>query len=239
MNKLYQYSVISALMEGVAGKGLPLSSLLARGDHGIGTFRTMLGELIVVDGKAYQMLFGRDSARGLGQGRHRALRHDHPVPAQERHKIHPRQQGELGAMIASLFLTGRNSFVAFRIDGAFRSVQVRTVSGQSHPKEGLGELAARQPVHSLTHTRGTVVGFRSPAFLQGVSVAGLHMHFIDEKRERGGHVLSLETEGDVTIRAADVSRSVLDLPRDDTEYNDATIKVDLAAIEAAEGLLHV
>lgn len=235
MNKLYQYSVISALMEGVAGKGLPLSSLLARGDHGIGTFRTMLGELIVVDGKAYQMLSD-------GTAREASAKVD-TVPFAMITRFRPKSaikstlanKGELGAMISSLFLTGRNSFVAFRIDGAFRSVQVRTVSGQSHPKEGLGELAARQPVHSLTHTRGTVVGFRSPAFLQGVSVAGLHMHFIDEKRERGGHVLSLETEGDVTIRAADVSRSVLDLPRDDTEYNDATIKVDLAAIEAAEG----
>lgn len=55
-NELYQYSLALGLMDGVADKGLPISEYLKHGDHGLGTFRFMNGEMIVVDGEAYQML---------------------------------------------------------------------------------------------------------------------------------------------------------------------------------------
>lgn len=55
-NELYQYSLALSLMDGVADKGLPISEYLKHGDHGLGTFRFMNGEMIVLDGQAYQML---------------------------------------------------------------------------------------------------------------------------------------------------------------------------------------
>lgn len=55
-NELYQYSLALGLMDGVADKGLPISDYLQHGDHGLGTFRFMNGEMIVLDGEAYQML---------------------------------------------------------------------------------------------------------------------------------------------------------------------------------------
>lgn len=55
-NEMYQYSLALGLMDGVADKGLPISEFLKHGDHGLGTFRYMNGEMIVLNGKAYQML---------------------------------------------------------------------------------------------------------------------------------------------------------------------------------------
>lgn len=55
-NEFYQYSLALSLMDGVAEKGLPISEYLTHGDHGIGTFRHINGEMIVLDGKAFQML---------------------------------------------------------------------------------------------------------------------------------------------------------------------------------------
>lgn len=55
-NELFQYSLALGLMDGIADKGLPISEFLKHGDHGLGTFRFMNGEMIVIDGKAYQML---------------------------------------------------------------------------------------------------------------------------------------------------------------------------------------
>lgn len=55
-NELFQYSLALGLMDGVADKGLPISEFLKHGDHGLGTFRFMNGEMIVIDGKAFQML---------------------------------------------------------------------------------------------------------------------------------------------------------------------------------------
>lgn len=54
-NELYQFSVVSALMDGVADQGLELGKLMKHGDLGLGTFRHMQGELIIVDGDVYQM----------------------------------------------------------------------------------------------------------------------------------------------------------------------------------------
>lgn len=55
-NELFQYSLALSLMDGVADQGLPISEFLKHGNHGLGTFRHMNGEMIVLDGKAYQML---------------------------------------------------------------------------------------------------------------------------------------------------------------------------------------
>jgi alpha-acetolactate decarboxylase len=55
INELYQYSIMSALMDGVASHGIPFADVLAHGDLGLGTFKNMDGEMILVDGKVYQM----------------------------------------------------------------------------------------------------------------------------------------------------------------------------------------
>lgn len=54
-NELYQYSTGDALMAGIAAHGLPISDLLSHGNHGLGTFKYLVGEMIVLDGIVYQM----------------------------------------------------------------------------------------------------------------------------------------------------------------------------------------
>jgi acetolactate decarboxylase len=36
------------------------------------------------------------------------------------------------------------------------------------------------------------VGFRTPVYQQGISVPGCHVHFIDDTRTRGGHVVDFQ-----------------------------------------------
>ncbi len=52
--KLFQYNTLSALFAGLYGGTLKIKDLLQYGDHGIGTLNAIDGELIVIDGKAYQ-----------------------------------------------------------------------------------------------------------------------------------------------------------------------------------------
>ena len=52
--KLFQYNTLSALMAGLYGGTLTIGELLEHGDLGIGTLDSIDGELIVLDGKAYQ-----------------------------------------------------------------------------------------------------------------------------------------------------------------------------------------
>ncbi|MGA2401485.1 MAG: acetolactate decarboxylase, partial [Syntrophobacteraceae bacterium] len=37
---------------------------------------------------------------------------------------------------------------------------------------------------------GTLAGFYTPAFLGSLNVPGLHLHFLSEDLQRGGHLLS-------------------------------------------------
>jgi acetolactate decarboxylase len=61
-------------------------------------------------------------------------------------------------------------------------------------------------------TPGDLVGFRTPEFEQGISVAGYHLHFLNETRNRGGHALDFElASGRIEISTS--SELHLSLPR--------------------------
>ena len=48
---------------------------------------------------------------------------------------------------------------------------------------------AKQSIFPLQNVRGTFVGFRSPAFVNGINQSGYHFHFISDDKRSGGHVL--------------------------------------------------
>ena len=92
----------------------------------------------------------------------------------------------------------------------------------------------RQTTHTFEGVKGTIVGFRCPEYVMGVNVAGDHFHFIAEDRQRGGRILSFKTDGDVEIRAAQMSKFHLELPTEDDEFNDAELKLQAQDIKAVE-----
>ncbi|KAL1410135.1 hypothetical protein Q8F55_004138 [Vanrija albida] len=239
-NELYQFSVVSALMDGVASTGVPLRQVLAHGSHGLGTFRSMRGELIALDGECWQMRHdGSVRAADLTEGSPTedfspfAMVTDFAAEASTRAAISAKDGVE--GVLARLAPNANNTHVAFRIDGAFKAITVRTAQGQCFPGEGLKDVASRQVTVTLPASRGTVVGFRSPQFLQGVAVAGVHMHYIDEGRTAGGHVLALESDGEVEVQVAELWRTVMDLPRGDAAFNAAPLALNDGGIKAVEG----
>ncbi|GMK58676.1 hypothetical protein CspeluHIS016_0601180 [Cutaneotrichosporon spelunceum] len=236
-NELYQWSVVSALVDGVASNGLPMSELLAHGDHGLGTFRGMQGELIVLDGTGFQMRHdGTTRPVDLSvQGDVTPFGMVTRFAPTTTTTAHISAKDGVDALLDSLAPEARNTHLAFRLDGAFRRITCRTAEGQCFEGEGLTAVVGRQASITLGPARGTVVGFRAPEFLQGVAVAGVHMHFIDDARCAGGHVLALETEGEVRVQVAEIWRSVIDLPRGDRQFNEAPMKLDAEGIRRAEG----
>ncbi|KAJ9156394.1 Alpha-acetolactate decarboxylase [Pleurostoma richardsiae] len=244
-NELFQFSIVSALMDGVASHGLPVSTILANGDHGLGTFRNLVGELIILDGKAYRMnpdgsithigftastetispfaMITRFSPTVITKA---DLPGKAKVPGKE----------ALFELLSHLLPGARNHYLAIRVEGVFKSVTVRTVGGQREPHEGLADVGKHQVSHTFTEAMtGTIIGFRSPPYMQGVSVAGDHLHFISEDRARGGHLLAFETAEKVEVAVAPIWTVHLELPRDDAEFNEATLKGDSEGIKAVEG----
>jgi len=251
-NELFQYSVVSALMDGVASKGLPISTLLANGDHGLGTFRHMAGEMIILDGHVYQMKSDGSvstvSPSPPSSSPSQSLEDDTSItPFAMITRFSPtvtaraafQSKQSLYDRVSSLLPGTRNNYVSIRLDGTFRNVRARTVGGQTCAGEGLAELGKHQTTHEFASSeegvRGTVIGFRSPAFMQGISVAGDHLHFISEDRKTGGHLLSFETVGEVDVKVAGIWKVVLELPRDDVEFDAAKLEADREGISKVEG----
>ncbi|KAL2134928.1 hypothetical protein VTI74DRAFT_10421 [Chaetomium olivicolor] len=235
-NEVFQYSIVSALMDGVASHGTPIARVLTHGDHGLGTFRNMVGEMIVLDGQVYQM-------KADGSVVHIADTEETVTPFATVTRFCPTittratvtGKAGLEELLTGLFPKARNHFLVVRMDGVFRKVNVRTAGGQISPREGMVDVCSRQTTHTFEGVKGTVVGFRCPDYVMGINVAGDHFHFISEDRQRGGHILALETEGDVDVAAAQMSRFHLELPTEDEEFNEAELKLQAQGIKKVEG----
>jgi alpha-acetolactate decarboxylase len=242
-NTVFQYSVVSALMDGVASDGLPLHTLLQHGDHGLGTFKYMGGEMVIIDGEMYSMKSDGSvslispSEQSEIVSPYAMVTRFSPTMTQ---KVKLGGKDELKSFLTDSIPRTRNNYLAFRIDGVFKSVTVRAAGPQKEKGEGLAAVCARQTVFELESKEGegitgTIIGFRSPAFLQGVSVAGDHLHFITKDRKQGGHMLGFETEGEVEVQVAGIWKVELELPKDDEEFDTAKLEGDDDGIKAVEG----
>ena len=185
---LFQASTIGALLDGAYDGDLSFAELAEHGDLGLGTLNGLDGEMIALDGRFY-----RADVDGFV----------HPVATSERTPfavvtefaptIEARVEGvlsheELLARLDELTPADASS-CAIRLDGRFDLVRARSVPRQSPPYRPLTEVVAEQHVFELRAVTGTMVGFRFPAYAEGIEVSGYHLHFIDEDRSRGGHVL--------------------------------------------------
>ena len=238
VNEIFQYSIISALMDGVASKGLPISSLVSQGDHGLGTFERMRGEMILVDGKVFQMrsdgtVVPYDSAEDLAKISPFATVTRFQATSTIKTLI-PSKEG-LSDLVTRLLPENKNRFTAIRIDGLFKEVRVRTAAGQTFPHEGLIDVGKNQAENVFQMVRGTVIGFRGPSYVMGLNVVGDHLHFITDDRKHGGHILGIESEGEAELAVAPISKVHLELPVGDEEFDTAPLVGDAQGIAAVEG----
>ncbi|KAJ9658903.1 hypothetical protein H2198_003473 [Neophaeococcomyces mojaviensis] len=232
-NHIYQYSIINALMAGVADSGITVSQFRHRGNQGIGTFTKIQGELILLDGKVYQL---------QASGEIRTAGPDEQLPYAVATNFQPQQtistklktKDDVDKVLEDFDGHAANLFMSYRIDGRFKSLKSRTVRGQEYEDQPLAELGSKQAVQDYESIEGTIVGFRTPAAWQGFMVAGEHMHFIDQERKVGGHVLELVSEGEVSFGVAVVNNLHIELPTSE-KFNAAKMVTDDKGVKGIEG----
>ena len=100
------------------------------------------------------------------------------------------------------------------MDGLYTAVRIRVTPRQEHPFRPLADVTSGQIETVLDDARGTLVGFWAPAIYQGITVAGLHVHFIADDRSVGGHVLDV-TIGKAEMKLVPYARFNLRLPTDE------------------------
>lgn len=174
-------------MEGIYQERIPLSRIRQHGDFGLGTFDNLDGEMVMLDGRVYQI---------AGDGQVREVDEDATTPFACVTFYTPISHDDLDEELSYAafqdwllqLLPSPNLFYALRIEGSFAAVRVRSVPRQENYRP-LVDVAADQPVFELTDVEGTLAGFFSPAFLASLSVPGLHLHFLSADRRQGGHLL--------------------------------------------------
>lgn len=199
---LFQASTVSALLDGRYDGNLTFAELALEGDLGLGTLNGLDGEMIGLDG-----VFFRADAFGK-------LNEIDPAECTPFAVVTRFQPEREFGLTGGLDQAGLESLLdsdlaiapvaAFRVDGAFSRLTARSVPRQHRPYRHLTEIVADQNVFELGPTEGTLVGFRFPAWAEGVEIGGYHFHFVNQDRSRGGHVLDLQIErGTVWIQHSD------------------------------------
>lgn len=214
MAKLFQHGTLAMLVDGLFGGTINSNELLKHGDFGIGTAEGLNGELIVLDGVIYQAL-----ADGSVQ---KVSDEMLPFANVNRSKFENRVQVENVNMqnvdqLLSKEAMFHNTFVAIKLTGTFDKVQTRVVEKQERPYPGLSETASQQKVFDAQAVSGTVVGYYTPELFNGAGVAGMHLHFIDDEHQFGGHLLAFEaTQAVLSWQILDGLD--LELPTGDAEF---------------------
>jgi acetolactate decarboxylase len=230
---IYQQSTIGALMDGVYDGALRVSELLRHGDFGLGTFNALDGEMVVLDGIAYQILSdGSASPASLDALTPFALVMPF-VPSAAFDVDRPRSREEVVQMIRD-HVRSENYPFAVRVHGLFRSVLTRTVARQERPYRPLRVVAREAPMTSFSQLPGTIAGFRTPVYQRDIGVPGGHVHFLSDDRTRGGHVFDFVLEhGRVDVCVATDFHLRLPLHR---EFESASLVSDdmSASIDAVE-----
>ena len=98
-----------------------------------------------------------------------------------------------------------------RVDGRFEHVRVRSVPKQRRPYPTLAAALEQQQISDLDDVTGTMVGFGFPDSLDGIEMTGWHLHFADDARARGGHVLDFALR-DGIARLDDSTELRVELP---------------------------
>jgi len=229
---LYQASAVNALVEGLYDGHTTLAHLLKRGDLGIGTLDALDGELILLDGRAYQV---RADGKVYRPGP------DATTPFATVTFFSPGTTIDIDGpldfvQLQSLLdktLPSKNFPLAVRITGRFKYVKTRSLPRQAKPYPRLVEVTRRQPTFEFHDVRGTLVGFRCPDYMTGLNIPGHHLHFLTADGAGGGHVLELEIEA-VRAEAGYVPEVRVALPREG-EFGKANIGGNKSAdIERAE-----
>lgn len=227
VHTIFQVSTSGALVAGVYSGAVDVKTVLNHGDFGLGTFANLDGEMVVLDGLAYQV---------QGTGLVSLAAPDAKAPFAVVTRFSPEVDTRIAAVNSFEELTRRcddirssgNIFYAFRLDGRFTRVRTRAVN-PPEPGARLIDAAKAQSEFHFADVAGTLVGIWSPGFSSAFSVPGYHFHFLSEDRQQGGHLLDCASDGELRLQMEPLTDFHLALPE-----TESFLAADLSKDAAAE-----
>jgi acetolactate decarboxylase len=188
-----QVSILDALLASRFDGCLPCRELLEHGDLGIGTFDRMEGELIIVDGRIYQ---------AKADGKVYEPNPDNRTPFAMVARFRADDTWKLSGPIDLDALKkaiderapNQNVFCAVRVEGSFSYMKTHALRMQSKPYPPTAQVVKSVARFEAKDVSGTIVGFRAPPYVKGISDTGYHLHFLSDDKTQGGHLLGFVLE---------------------------------------------
>lgn len=216
-NHIYQMSTINALVSGLYDGYISLDKLLKKGDVGIGTFKDLDGELTLLNGTFYRTrpdgtIYTCDKNESIPFAVVTEFKNYSNFEMKDC-SSYEKIKEKLDSKIES-----KNIFYAFKIEGTFEYVKTRTVVKQKKPYRPMAEVVKDQPIFEYKNTKGYIIGFRCPDYVEGLNVPGYHFHFISEDRKFGGHVIECSVKK-ASVCFQDCFCFRMELPENESFYN--------------------
>jgi acetolactate decarboxylase len=210
-HSVFQVSTYHALKQGILDGETTFRELKKHGDFGVGTLTGLDGEMVALSGEFFQI---------KADGSVHSIPDDAQTPFavvtffKHDKKAFFRRINNLKYFQDALdrIEPDRDSILAIRVSAVFEYIKVRSPHGQTKPYPRLEEALKGQAEFELKNVEGTLVGFRFPKYMDGVSVPGDHLQFISTDKQAGGHVLDCSAE-DAVVEIATVSNLSLKLPK--------------------------
>jgi len=208
-NSVYLSTPINALVEGLYVENITIGDIRRHGNFGLGTFDYLDGEMVILDGRVYQV---------RSDGNVYNIADDEHSPFACVTFFKPDTFDDIGdaSSLPDLektldsLIPSRNMLYAIRVDGEFEYVKCRAVP-RSENYRPLVEATKDQPVFEFHNVKGSLAGFYTPSFMQSLNAPGYHVHFLNEDRSRGGHVMQCSLKS-VRIGIQHVPRLDVGLP---------------------------
>ena len=219
IHTLFQVSTSGALVAGVYEREVTVRKILEHGDFGLGTFANLDGEMVVLDGRVYQV---------QDPGRVSEASPDAGAPFAVVTRFDPSTDVSIDTVGSFQDLETRCD--VFRRSGNIFASARRSFSKRTRPRRQAaaagrgtrGTPQVRQSEFNFTDLDGTLVGLWSPGFSSAFSVAGYHFHFLSADRQHGGHLLDLSAST-LRLRVEALTEFHLALPE-----SEAFLKADLS-----------
>ncbi|WOF16231.1 acetolactate decarboxylase [Methanoplanus sp. FWC-SCC4] len=217
-DRICQVSTLENLIEGNYNGTVSYGAIMNMGDTGLGTFDHLDGEMVAAGGEYFQIK--SDGSVTLVDSKETS-------PFAEVTRFNPDSVFEIRdsmnfSEIKNLMqenLTLNNRICTIRIDGKYSEVKARSVARQEMPYVPLSEaLSMSENIFEAKEITGTATGFWHPDYMSGLNAQGFHLHFIDEKREFGGHIIDFTFEtGFISLDYSD--EFLLIMPEENKIYN--------------------
>ena len=206
---IYQVSTLNSLTARNFDGIKTVQQVLQKGDFGVGTFDGLNGEMVLVDGKIYQV---KDSGKVETPAVTATLPYAVVTYFDADITKDLNQVPNFAALQKDIdpLIVKKDRFYAIRIDGVFSQIKVRSESQQQKPYPTLTDALKNQSVFTYENVKGTLVGFWCPDDIGTLNAIGYHLHFISADHSQGGHVLEVSINN-ATVKLDETPHFDLDL----------------------------